>query len=239
MVEYDLLIREGPGEVEHVAELRLQQPGIESEAVISIGGEPLTKAIRSVQTFGRMKGRAEHFGIGIPRAGMADPLEASVAGREECLDHRTNAIAASKVGMSDDCRAWPVVAVKPAGPLRGDTIHELHFPHRLEGVGAARIVECAAFHENGTHDIVTRVRIGVQFVERIIGGTGDRFDEGVARFGESRDKRPQIPQMVMRIDDRQFGFEDFFGHRRHSLPCCPLMCPIARGFRDGTRTGGS
>ena len=35
-----------------------------------------------------MKGRAEHFGIGIPCAGMADPLEASIAGREECLDHR-------------------------------------------------------------------------------------------------------------------------------------------------------
>ena len=135
---------------------------------------------------------------------------------------------AARAGSRRKAR-WP-----PARRLHS----ELHFSHGLEGVGAARIVECAAFHENRTHDIVTRVRIGVQFVERIVGGTGDRFDESVARFGESRDKGPQIPQMVMRIDDRQFGFEDFFGHRRHSLPCGPLMCPIAQGFRDGTRTGG-
>ena len=43
MVEHDLLVREGPGEVEHVAKLRFQQPGIESETVIGMAANPSRK----------------------------------------------------------------------------------------------------------------------------------------------------------------------------------------------------
>ena len=88
----------------------------------------------------------------------------------------------------------------------------------------------AAFHEHRADDLVAGVRIGVKLVEGIIGGTRDRFDESMPRFGECPDQRAQVPQVMVRIDDRQFGFENIFGHWLRS----PLRLPsVSPG--DGTQ----
>ena len=59
-------------------------------------------------------------------------------------------------------------------------------------LGAVGLVHGRAFDEDGGADIVAAVGIGIEFVEQI------------ARAGE-------VPEVVMRVDDRQIRFDDFLG----------------------------
>ena len=52
----------------------------------------------------------------------------------------------------------------------------------------------------------------------------DRFDEVVPRFGKGGHQRAQVPKVMVRIDDRQTGFEDLFGSGHRSA----LSLAVAR-----------
>ncbi len=114
--------------------------------------------------------------------------------------------------MPDDRRAGAVVAVEPARALRGDAIDEFDFTDRLEFVAPGGIIERAAFHEDSGDHIVTRLRVGLQFVKGVIRRAHQRFEEIVPRFRKGPHQRAQVPQMMMRVDNRQIGVDNRFGH---------------------------
>ena len=153
---------------------------------------------------------------------MADPLEPPVAGCNQRFDHRIDSFAHRKVGMSDDRGTRPVIAVEPARALCRHAVHEFDLAHGFHRVAAICVVKGTAFHEHGADDVMAAMRVRMQFVEGVVSCPGDGIDEIVSRFGEGRDQGPQIPQMVMRIDDRQIGFKNVFGHRQ-PLPFCSLQ----------------
>ncbi len=57
MVEHDLLVGKGPREIDEVAQLRFEQPGIERQIMLGIGGKPSPERIRRIQTFGGVERR--------------------------------------------------------------------------------------------------------------------------------------------------------------------------------------
>ena len=193
MVENDLLIGKRFCQLQHIAELRLEQPGIESQSVLGISGKAGAKGIRSVKTFRSVKRRSEDLCIGIPGACMADPLEPPVAGCNQRFDHRIDSFAQCKVGMADDCGTRPVIAVEPARALCRHAVHEFDLAHGFHRVAAICVVKGTAFHEHGADDVMAAMRVRMQFVEGVVSCPGNGIDEIVSRFGEGRDQGPQIP----------------------------------------------
>ena len=96
--------------------------------------------------------------------------------------------------------------------LRRNAIDKFDLANDLVILAVSRIVERATFHEAGADDIVARLRIGLEFVEGVIGCIDQCLDEIVAGLRKGIDQRAQVPQVVMRIDDRQVRFKDCFGH---------------------------
>ena len=114
--------------------------------------------------------------------------------------------------MPDDPRARAKVAVKPARALRRDAVDELDLTHRLQRRIGPGPVERAAFHEHGADNVVAAVRIGMECIERVVRRRNQRLDKRMQRLREHADQRAQVPQMVVRIDDRQIGFDDLFSN---------------------------
>ena len=80
MVENDLLIGKRFCQLPHIAELRLEQPGIESQSVFGISGKAGAKGIRTIKTFRRVKRRSEYLCTGLtasPSVRSAWPLIAA------------------------------------------------------------------------------------------------------------------------------------------------------------------
>ena len=159
-----------------------------------------------------MEGRAEHVGIGVPRALVANAAEPARRGFGQRIEHRACGVAIGQVRMADDRRAGPRRAIKPARPPRRDAVDILDLADRLQRLAVSRVVERPALHEHGGDDVVAAGEIGLQLVERIERAFRQRVEERMPRFGKGAHQRAQIPQMMVRIDDRQLGFEDRFGH---------------------------
>ena len=148
--------------------------------------------------------------------------------------------------MADDARTGAVRSVEAACALRRDSADELDLAHDLHRLAAGRIVERAAFHEHGADDPVAAARVGQELVECVVGGEANRFEKRMKRFGERAEQRAQIPQVVVRVDDRQVGFDDRFG-RGHAVSLVRMAQRpgvsaklVARGFRLGiNRMGGT
>jgi len=114
--------------------------------------------------------------------------------------------------MADNPGAGAQGSIKPARALRRNPADELDLADRLERLGSACAIECTALHEHRGDHIVAARGVGQQTVESVIRRARDRGDERMVRLWKRSDQRPQVPQMVMRIDDWQFGLEDRFGH---------------------------
>ena len=114
--------------------------------------------------------------------------------------------------MADDPGAQPGGAVQPAGRLRGDTVDVLDFADRFQRFAIPAIVERTAFHEDAGDDVVPGGDVGRELIERVVRDGNQRFEEAVPGFGKGRQHGPQVPQVMVRIDDRQIGFDDRLGH---------------------------
>ena len=211
MIEDDRLIGEGAGEREHIAQLRFEQPGIESQPELAQMLEAFAEPGVEIEPGLRVERRTEHVCIGIPGCGMANALEPRAGGHQR-LEHRPRRITAAEVSVPDDRFAEPRRAIEPAGTLRGDAVDEFDFAHALQLIRCAPVVKRTAFHEDRANHVVAAADLGLNFVEGVIGRERDAGDERVAWLGEGRHQRAQVPQVVMRVDDRQVGFEDRFGH---------------------------
>src|SRR5438105_15745167 len=108
--------------------------------------------------------------------------------------------------MADNAGAMPGLAVDAARAHGCHAVDELGFAYRahFDRSGGAR--HGARLHEHGGEDVVAAARIRQQFVEQIAPA------------------RP-VPEMMMRIDDRQIGLED------------RLLAPVEPIPADGKVTG--
>src|SRR5262249_47350254 len=91
----------------------------------------------------------------------------------------------------------------------GDRPDKLAFADRSHFLGAPGAIARSALDEHGLDDVVPRVDVGQQFVEQI----------AAARM---------IPEMMMRVDDRQIGFENLLAQ---------LAKPCGVGQRAGIGAG--
>ena len=211
MIEHDGLFGKGARERNQIIKLRLKQPGIERQAKRAQMAEPGAKGVVAVKPLRRVEGRAQHVRIGIPGGCVANAAKPGRCGLQR-LEHGPRGITGGQVGMPHDRGTRAVIAVKPAGALRRHAVDECNLAHRFERGIAIGVIERAAFHIDRADHVVPGGYFGMQFVKGVIGRQLDRRDERVIGLGKMRQQRPQIPQMMMRIDDRQIGFENWFRH---------------------------
>ncbi len=147
-------------------------------------------------------GRAQHTlplaaldpRIGVPGADVADAAEAVWAGRLQCLHDRLDPIAELQIGMPDDRRGGAARAVEPAGARGGKALDELHLANRPHLHGSVGPVHGACLDEHRRADVMAGTDIRHQLMQQIalIGNAGET----------------KIPEVMMRIADRQLRFED-------------------------------
>jgi hypothetical protein len=119
---------------------------------------------------------------------MADATQAVAAGADVRLQNRLDPAAQSQIGVADDPGADPRLAVESARTHGGDAVDELGFADRPHLYRAGAAVHRAGLHEHRRDDVVTAAGVGQQFIEEVTPA------------------RP-VPQMVVRIDDRQVGLD--------------------------------
>ena len=115
--------------------------------------------------------------------------------------------------MTDDRRTGTERAIDAAGAACRDAVDEFHLAdrlHRLRPVGA---VEGAALQEDRPDDIMPRLAaVAVQFLEQIARRLMRDDPEGVRAGRAPGQQRGQIPQVMMRIDDRKIRVENVLAH---------------------------
>ena len=98
-------------------------------------------------------------------------------------------IAEREIGMADDAGAMPGLAVDAAGAHGGHTIDELGLANGAQLFEACCAIHRAGLHIHGRNDVVAAARIRQQLIQQVAPPRA-------------------VPQMVVRIDDRQLGLED-------------------------------
>jgi hypothetical protein len=190
MVEDDLGLRVGAGEVGKIGELGMVKPGLEGEVE------------RRQPRKAGAPGRVEHLPLDrigarlgervarIPGDRMPDAAKAPVPGRDLGLQNPRNPVANPQIGMPDDSRAEPGRPVLAARAHRRRPVDELGFAHGLHLDRAIGAVHRAALDENGLGDFVAAADVGEQLIKQ----------KPVPRV---------VPQVMVGIDDLQPWLDDF------------------------------
>ncbi len=135
---------------------------------------------------------------------MANPFEAATARGDVRFQHRVDPIPQLAVGMADDAGAGTQGA-KPAGLafLRcfGD---EDGLTHWAQVDQAVREVFGPALDEHGRQDVVSGLQVGDQIFQQIAIG-------------------PRLPEVMMRVDDRQLRFQHRLRQHRQPARANPRM----------------
>ena len=106
--------------------------------------------------------------------------------------------AEAQVGEGDDAGGHARVAVTAAGAHRGDAVDELGLAHRAQGLRAVGAIHRRTFDEHrAAHVVACAMGIG-------LAGIGQQLVEQVA-------VAVAVPQVVVRVADRQIGVDDLFG----------------------------
>lgn len=145
---------------------------------------------------------------------MTDAAEAVAGGAEMRLQHRLHLGAQAEVGMADDAGADLRRSVDAAGAHRGDAVDELGLAdgaHLLRPVGP---VHGAGLQVHRGDDVVAAVQVFEQLGQQIAPA------------------RP-LPQVVMRVDDRERRIKDLL-----LPPVQPLLADWQEDAGGGSRLGG-
>ncbi len=126
------------------------------------------------------------------------------------VQHFAGFRALVEFGMADDPGAGAHGSEQAAGRHGGDAVGKLDLAHGLHLVGAVGAVHGAAFDEDRGADVVAGVRVRQQFVEQVAAGAVDDEGKAVIRRWQRGGEGAVIPQMVVRVDDRQVGLDDCF-----------------------------
>ena len=184
---------EGAGEVGQLGNLRVVEPAFEAEAALAQLGEALAVGLVEQQLRPRLEPRVGHVVGGVPAGVMADAAEAR-AHRHVRVEHLADGRAELQVGVADDARAGAHLAVVAARALRRDAGDELRLTDRPQRLRPVAAIHRAALNEDG----LAHIEVGRVFKQLV---------EKVARARE-------VPQVVVRIDDRQVGLNRRFVRRR-------------------------
>ena len=212
MIEDDRRIRERPREVRQVGDVRVIDPRFERQAVLAQVGVALPEAWiqeHVLREIGRLVGN--HRAIR-PRRAMTDAAKALGTRRDLRFEHRRDPVAEPRGRRCRRCRPRPALAVAAARAHRRDALHELGFADDLELVWPVGAVHRRALDE---HRLPHIVRPGVrhQLIEQV----------PVAR---------PIPQVVVRIDDRQPRLQRrLVGQRQPVLRLRRLVVPTRISVR--------
>ena len=183
----------GRGQIADFGELRMVRPGVEGQTAPGELGEALAPRLVGHQARrGIGAGRADP-GILVEAGLVADADEPAVAGGDLGIEHRSCPSAQPQVDMAHDGSAGAQIAVDAAGAHRRDAVGELRLTDAAQLGRAVLAIHRMAVDEHRGHDVVAGLGVGQQIVEHVV----------VAGA---------LPEMMVRIDDRQRGFQRFLRH---------------------------
>ena len=221
MVQNDRRCGEGAGQVDGVRKLRLQKPGVERQAQAFEVFEPRAEGLGTIETGVDPVQRTQDVLVRIKRRGIANSAETTAARADVGFKDRRDRITQQQIGATDNARAGAEIPIDATCAHCGDAVHKLGLADDTPLDRAVRLVEGSALDEDGGDDIVTAGRIGDQLIQQIASRIGDRGDKGM--FGRLRGGVvPTVPQVMVRIYDRQIGFQNGFGHGG-GLPVAPHL----------------
>ena len=125
-------------------------------------------------------------GAAVPGDALTDAAKAAVASGDQLFEHRSHRVAACEIGVADQSAAQTGGAVMTTRAHRSDAVGKFDFANRFFFLGAALAQHRTGFDKHCGDDIVAAVDIGQQFFDQITAAT-------------------VIPNVMMRIDDRQLG----------------------------------
>ena len=121
----------------------------------------------------------------VPRHAVADAAQPAAAGGDLGFQHLAHAGADGQVGAADDRLGDAARAVIAGRAHRGDAVDELDLAQRRHLARAVLAIHRAAFEEHGRDDVVAAADVGQQFGQQVAAALR------------------RVPEMVVRIDDRQ------------------------------------
>ena len=195
MIDDDGLPGKGAGEIQQVGKLRKEVPGIEGEPELAEFGEAFAeRRIEQAVAGDRPRDMLARLAF-VPRRAVAHAAEAAAGHGDLGLQHRAYAAAQHQVGPADDRLAGACLAVLAGGAHGGDAVHELDLAHGLHLVRPGGAEHRLAFEEHRRDDVVAAADILQQL--------GQEVAAAIAVRG--------VPQVVVRIDDRQVGLQRRLG----------------------------
>jgi len=129
-------------------------------------------------------------------------------GFQDGLDRRSQL----QIGVTDDAGAGAHLAIDAAGAHRRHAVDELGLAHRAHLRGAVLSIHGAAFHVDCGDDVMAALHVGQQLVEQVARHALDHRLEAVAgRRPLTTHQGQAVPEMMVRVDDREVRIEHNFG----------------------------
>ena len=211
MIQDDRCRRKGAGQIDHLGQLCVVLPGLERQTERRKLGKPLAKVGAPIESLRRIGMAVADVLAGIPTCGMTNTPKAPIAGRNQRLQHRSGRCTAQQIGMTHDAGTRLHRAINAARRHRSHAVDKLGLTDRTHFGWSCSAIKGSAFDKHGRLNPVPRTGISQQFIKQI------------AMVGS-------VPEMVMRIDDRQIGFDDRLG-RLLREPCgVGRKCAADGGF---------
>ena len=113
---------------------------------------------------------------------MTDAPKAAIAGGDLRFQYTRDGVAEPQIGMTDDTRAQPALAVTPTRAHRRRAVDRFNFADWLQLGGAIDAVHRTALDKDAVRDVVAAAGIGEQLVEQV-------------------SMLVTVPEMVVRIDN--------------------------------------
>ncbi len=184
MVDHDLEVREGCGQVGDLVQLVEEAPGLEDQpAVIELlDAGPEGRVAQGV--LGCVALAVGHIGVLVPGDRVPDSLEAALAGRDVRIEHLAGLGAEIHVGVADHRGQQTVIG--------GQAQYPFGLTDRGQGRRAVLVVVRVAFDEDTADDIADGRHVAAHLGQRVLRGLVhvvvriDNPDTGVDRlFGEA------------------------------------------------------
>ena len=192
------------------------EPGVERKPQAGEDSEAFAEGLVGKQAGRWAVGGIADGVISIPGSDVTDAAEAVSAGTDMGRKHRLDTASERQIRVADNAGAHLGLAVDAAGAHGGDAVDELGLAYGAQLFGAGCSNHGPGLHEHRRDDVVTGAGICQQLIEQI------------APAGP-------VPQVVVRINDRQLGLED-----RLLASVEPILADgnIGREEGDGVDIGG-
>src|SRR5437870_2221507 len=208
MVEDDRRVRKRLRQISQLRDLRVVHPALERQ--------PVGAQVRVTAPKDGVKEQVWHHGWSIgsarrhgsirqharlrPRSTVTDAAEALRACGDLGLEHGRDAVAQPQICRTDNACGGAQIAISPAGALCRDTLYELGLADNPEVFGAVGTIHRPALDE---HRLTHVVPFGVR----------DELREKVPLRGAVS----YVPEMMMRVDDRQLWLERGLSSQRQPV----------------------